>query len=123
MDTEAYNINGHNYFKLRDLAAMLTGTDSQFSISYSEATRSISIYTGLKYYIGEGDLTKSPDVSSTCVPNTMPVYIDGYEVQTTSFNLAGRTFYQLGEMSQLLGFGVRYDEATRTVIVTSGKQN
>ncbi len=53
----------------------------------------------------------------------MTVYVDGYEVQTTSFNLAGRTFYQLGEMSQLLGFGVRYDEATRTVIVTSGRQN
>ena len=34
VDCERYDIDGHNYFKLRDLAYALNGTGSQFRVDY-----------------------------------------------------------------------------------------
>ena len=39
----AYGINGNNYFKLRDLAAILSGTDAQFEVTWDRATGSITL--------------------------------------------------------------------------------
>ena len=48
---EVYNIKGSNYFKLRDVAAILNGTSAQFSIEYDGA---IYITTNNEY-ISVGD--------------------------------------------------------------------
>ena len=37
VECEKYNIDGYNYFKLRDLAALLNGTASQFDVEFDEA--------------------------------------------------------------------------------------
>ena len=42
VDCERYNIDGANYFKLRDLACLLNGTGSQFSVGYDAATATVS---------------------------------------------------------------------------------
>ena len=39
---DAYNIEGSNYFKLRDLAYVLNGTDKQFEVGWDAAANAIS---------------------------------------------------------------------------------
>ena len=119
IDTEVYNINGANYFKLRDLAAMLNGTGSQFAVGYDNATRTITVNTGLPYTMLGTELVKGVDKSSTCVTNPMSVFINGVAVNLQAYNIGGSTFFQLRELGNSLGFGVGYDEATRTVLITS----
>lgn len=36
-EVEKYNIDGSNYFKLRDVAALLDGTVAQFNVGYDNA--------------------------------------------------------------------------------------
>jgi len=45
----AYNINGANYFRLRDVAFALNGTDSQFNVSWSEAANAVTLLPGQAY--------------------------------------------------------------------------
>ena len=45
----AYNINGNNYFKLRDLAALLNGTQAQFQVGWNDAARTITLTTDAAY--------------------------------------------------------------------------
>ena len=47
VDCEKYNIDGRNYFKLRDLAALLDGTASQFDVDYDTATNTMIVTTGV----------------------------------------------------------------------------
>jgi hypothetical protein len=54
-----YNIAGSNYFKLRDLAALLNGTQKQFDI-YWNSQKSIAELTTNKSYAGTGDNSKLP---------------------------------------------------------------
>ena len=41
-EVEKYNIDGSNYFKLRDVAALLDGTVAQFNVGYDNAKPSRS---------------------------------------------------------------------------------
>ena len=34
-----YNINGNNYYKLRDIALILNGTTAQFGVTWDKSTR------------------------------------------------------------------------------------
>ncbi len=119
VDTEVYNINGANYFKLRDLAMMLNHTSSQFEVGYDDPTRTITVETGKAYTPIGTELVKGPDQSATCVYNSMAIYINGTAVNLTAFNIGGSTFFQLRELGNQIGFNVGYDEATRTVLITS----
>ncbi|MBP5750973.1 MAG: Ig-like domain-containing protein [Firmicutes bacterium] len=119
VDPEAYNINGMNYFKLRAIAYLLDNTSSQFSISYDYTTRAIGIVTGAPYDELGTEMQKGPDMSSKCVYSTIEVYVNGFAMNLTSYNIGGSTYFQLAELGNVLGFNVGYDEATRTVMINS----
>ena len=38
---EIYNINGENYFRLRDLAMLLSDTDARFAVDYDAAASQV----------------------------------------------------------------------------------
>ena len=42
-DCDKYNIDGSNYFKLRDLAQLLSKTDSRFSVSFDEQSNAVTV--------------------------------------------------------------------------------
>ncbi len=118
--TEIYNIDGSNYFKLRDMAALLSGTGSQFNVEYDKTSNTVVVTTGKAYEKQDGDLTLGADKSASAVRSAQKITIDGTEVaDLTAYNLAGNNFFKLRELGEKLGFGVEYDQPTDTVIVTS----
>ena len=118
-ETEIYNINGNNYFKLRDVAMLLNNTGVQFSITYDAASQTILITTGKAYTPQGGELQTGQDRSASCVKSAQALVINGQPVELTAYNLGGNNFFQLRELGSALGFGVDYDDATRTILVTS----
>lgn len=116
---EVYNIDGSNYFKLRDVAQMLNGTDAQFSVAYDEASRTVKAVSGESYAAIGGELEKGEDKSSTCVESNQAISINGLAREITAYNIGGSNFFKLRDLGNVLGFGVSYDEATRTVAVDS----
>ena len=114
---EAYNIDGEDYFKLSDLAALLKGTPAQFNVSYDEATNTIFLTKGAVY---DGDVgTNFTDNSASAVPSPQTVELDGARVDLTAYNIGGSCFFSLRELADYLGYALNYDEATNTVIIES----
>ena len=118
-NAEIYNINDKNYFKLRDIAAMLNGTGSQFSVEYDAEAQMISITTGAAYEPTGGELVVGEDKSDSCMVSGQKVMIDGETAELTAYNLGGNNFFGLRDLGEALGFDVDYDADTRTMIVTS----
>lgn len=116
---EAYNIGGYNYFKLRDLATLLNGTNSQFSVVYDDARRTVVIVTGSAYTSVGGELATGKDNSASVVKSTQSVEINGKTVELTAYNLGGSNFFKLRDLADALGFDVDYDQTTNTAVVTS----
>ena len=117
--TEIYNIGGANYFKLRDIAAMLNGTSAQFSVDYDSVNRIILVQTGKSYQKQDSDLKIGEDKSSTCQISSQPLKINNLQVELSAYNLGGSNFFGLRDLGAKLGFNVDYDNATRTMLVTT----
>ena len=117
---EVYNIDNRNYFKLRDMAALLADTDAAFSVAYDKARDTVIVRTGEAYEKQPGDLEQGADRSAKAVRSRQALEIDGVSVtDLLVFNLDGNNFFQLRELGAALGFGVDYDPASDTMVVTT----
>ena len=116
---QVYNINGSNYFKLRDVAALLNGTGSQFALEYDAAARQIVLTTGEAYTPDGSELTAGEDQSATAVRSSQSLTIDGESASLTAYNIGGNNYFMLRDLGEALGFEVDYDAATRTMIINS----
>ncbi len=121
---QAYNIEGSNYFRLRDVAYLLRDTAARFSVEYSAQHNTVSIVTGADYSpIGtELDVNGSKDPRSV-VASPQSLIIDGNPVSRLSaYNVDGSNYYRLRDLGEELGFSVDYDRESRTVLITTGPE-
>ena len=119
-DCDKYNIDGSNYFKLRDLAYMLSGTGSQFAVGYDDATKTVTVNKGAPYTPNGSEMVIGEDKSATAEPSGQTIMIDGQpRGDLTVYNIGGNNYFKLRDLGTALGFNVDYDEATKTAIVNS----
>ena len=112
----AYNIDGSNYFKLRDLAMLLTDTGSRFAVEYDEASHAVRVATGRAYTPVGGELAQGAAEPQEVWRSVQPLLIDGVEHgELSAWNIDGSNYYKLRDLGDVLGFFVFYDEGTRTV--------
>ena len=116
---EKYNIDGSNYFKLRDMAYVLNGTAAQFAVGWDAASSTVSITTGQPYTPNGTELKlDGGDKSATSVPSSQTIKIDGVVVSNLSvYNIGGNNYFKLRDLGDALGFEVGYDAATFTAKV------
>lgn len=120
---EYYNIDDSNYFKLRDIAELLNGTGSCFSVAYDEAARAVRIVTGEAYVSVGGELTKGEDLSSTAAVSTQTILVNGTpRSDLKAYNIGDHNYFKLRDLGSALGFGVGYDETTKTIRIESRKE-
>lgn len=122
-DCDRYNIDNRNYFKLRDLAALFNGTANQFDVDYDAEAGAMVVTTGAPYleaHRNGTELVVGPDLSATAVTSAQKLLVDGRE-QTglTVWNIGNSNFFQLRELSPILGFLVDYDIPSNTAIADS----
>lgn len=113
----SYNIGGHNYFRLRDLATFLADTNAEFDVAYDDDARAISIHSNTALN-GAPSLIKL-NRNDIALPNTMAVMVDAQPVAPTAYNIDGFTYFKLRDLGTLLGFGVAWDEAVQSMVITT----
>ncbi len=114
-----YNINGNNYYKLRDIAQLLSGSTAQFGVDWSRETRTIQLVPGTSYTPVGGELGAIPTKKSTAKASTERVEIDHQDANLTAYNVDGNNYFKLVDLGSALGFSVEYEAKTRTVVMTT----
>ena len=120
-DFEAYNINGQNFFRLRELAYALSGTSAQFDVTWNQAGNVIDLrrgraYTPTGYTYGIGNPTAD---SVQAIPTGARVSLDGMEVSLTAYHIGGSNFFRLRDAGAILGFDVRWDAELSAVRINT----
>ena len=114
-----YNINGNNYYKLRDIALILNGTTAQFGVSWDKSTRSMNLTPGSGYEAVGGELGAIPTKNATAQTSNETVLINGIKASLTAYNVDGYNYFKLVDLGDALGFDVGYESKTRTVLITT----
>ncbi len=113
---EAYNIGGNNYFKLRDIAIVLSGTEKQFEVAWDGANNAISLTMGNHYTIAGGELAVSANPTSKTAAFTMSkILLNGSEIKLTAYNIGGYNYFKLRDVAAAIDYGVTWDGATNTI--------
>ena len=118
-DFEAYAIDGYNYFRLRDLAYLLNGTASQFSVEWDKENNAIVTATGEPYAAVGNEMRTGQDNSSTAVPSTQKMTVNGEEIKLSPYNIGWSNFFKLRDLGAALGFNVEYVQKGNTVQISS----
>lgn len=114
-----YNINGNNYYKLRDVAAILSGTESQFNVTWDADKRAINMISSKAYEAAGGELGAQPTAQQTATQTSEAMYLDGASVSLTAYNVQGNNYFKVVDIGAALGFQVGYDAQTRTVLINT----
>ncbi len=105
-ELKGYNIEGSNYFKLRDIAAVLADTDSKFSINYNKEKRVIDIENGKDYKKLNTDLsTLNPKIGDKS-QNNQDLIIDGKDISIMGYNIDGYNFLKLEDLSKHIKYNL-----------------
>ena len=117
-NADAYTIGGNNYFKLRDVAAILSGTDKAFDVGFDTAKSELYIYTGRDYKASGSELSGRGTETKRATRNfALTVFLDGKYVFPTAYNIGGNNYFHIRDMAELLDFYISYDAATKTVTI------
>ena len=119
---EVYNIDGNNFFKLRDIAYVLNATASQFSVDYNSEKHLIEVKKNKSYTQVGGELVVGADKSKTAVPSSQKLSINNEEKSLTAYNIGGNNFFKLRELGTALDFNVDFNKDTNSVIIESKKE-
>lgn len=104
----AYNIDGANYFKLRDVAMALKNSPKSFNVSWNNTTKSIALTKGQKYRPVGGELSADLPVITSIAPSEAGLILDEVPVELTAYTINGNNYFKLRDLCALLEIGVTY---------------
>ena len=120
VDVGAYNINGYNYYKLRDAAMILKDTEKSFSVGYDGESKKILINTNENYTPEGGEfeaLTSSDGVNA--IESKAQVTCNNEDVSGLSvYNINGYNYFKLRDVAKMVDVGIGYDEETKIIMIS-----
>lgn len=114
---DAYNIEGNNYFKLRDLAYVLSGTEKQFDVSWDGEIRAINLISNNSYIEVGGEMSVGNGESKTPILNTSAIFKDGVELKLSAYTINENNYFKLRDIGETFDIGVNWDDNTKTIMI------
>ena len=112
---EAYNIDGFNYFKLRDIACALSGSSKQFDTVWNSQNESITLDIGKEYNKAGGELTAGNGKTKDAYTSTAKVYVSGTELAAEAYNIDGMNYYKLRDVAKAIDFGISWNDELNSI--------
>lgn len=105
-----YKIGGSNFFKIRDLAAMLNGTEKQFSVGYDGAAKAVTATSGQPYEgTGKELAGAAAGGEQTAQVSNDSIYINGEKTTVSVYKIGGSNYFKLRDLGKALNFYVGYE--------------
>lgn len=118
---DAYKIKDNNYFKLRDLAKVVSGTEKQFEVDWNEDTQSIELISNQAYTEVGGELDLGDGLNKTAESSTSLIYKDGELIELLAYKIGGNNYFKLRDIGKVFDFDIRWDNETQTISIDTSQ--
>lgn len=116
---EAYNIADNNYFKLRDIAYVLSGTSKQFEVTWDAASERVNMLSGMPYTVVGGELADGDGLAKQATNGTSNISKDYSPVSLRAYMINGNNYFKLRDLGRLFDFDVSWDGENNCVLIDS----
>lgn len=120
-ELEAYNIDGNNFFKLRDLAQLLRDSEKAFDVGWNPEQKLITLRHGVPYkggdttlYKGDGTMHEANLLEGSIRVDEATVFLDAYTIE-------GSNYFKLRDLASNMHFYVGWDEATTSITIDTNR--
>jgi len=118
---DAYDINGYNYFMLRHLAFVLSGTAKQFAVGWDGASNAITLMPGVSYVSTGDEMTGKGSGTKSATRSDAAMLLSGVNMNgVEAYNIDGYNYYKLRDIGIMLDVGIGWDGAGNTITIDSG---
>lgn len=115
----AYDVEGYNYLKLRDVAAILNTKKCQFNIGFDKPTKLITVELAKGYEKVEGDLAEIKDEKAKAIVSVKKILVNGEEKEIKTALINEYNYMQLRDLASLVGLDVKYDKVNKVIMLKS----
>lgn len=119
---EAYNINDNNYFKLRDIAYVLTDSSLggvRFNVKWDGERNMINLLTYQDYEAVGGELKAGDGQDKAYETSSSALLKDGINVTLKAYLINGNNYFKLRDLGKLFNFNVSWDGANNCILIDS----
>ena len=118
----AYDVEGYNYLKLRDVAAILNTKKCQFNIGFDKPTKLITVELAKGYEKVEGDLAEIKDEKAKAIVSVKKILVNGEEKEIKTALINEYNYMQLRDLGSLVGLDVKYDKVNKVIMLKSDSE-
>ena len=115
----AYDVEGFNYLKLRDVAAIINGKKCQFNVGFDKPTKLITVELAKGYEKVEGDLAEIKDEKAKAIVSVRKILVNGEEKEIKTALINEYNYMQLRDLASLVGLDVKYDKVNKVIMLKS----
>ncbi len=115
----AYDVEGYNYLKLRDVAAILNTKKCQFNIGFDKPRMLITVELAKGYEKVEGDLAEIKDEKAKAIVSVKKILVNGEEKEIKTALINEYNYMQLRDLASLVGLDVKYDAKNKVIMLKS----
>ncbi|WP_251318357.1 leucine-rich repeat protein [Flintibacter muris] len=116
-----YKIGDSNYFKIRDVAALLNGTEKQFAVGYDGTKNAVTATTGQGYAKQTGDLAgAATGGNQSAETSNDAIYVDSQKIEAEVYKINGSNYFKLRDLGKALNFYVGWS-AERGMYIETDK--
>jgi len=130
----SYNIGGYNYFKLRDIAYALNGTDSTFNVTWQQHRISVILTLGEAYRPLGGEMLQGNGIQKLATPSDNNMFavphgvigpdvdhsaLANYSVSAEAFLIDDYNYFKLRDLSEIVGFHVDWDPQRNVILIST----
>ena len=113
-----YKIDSSNYFKVRDVAAVLNGTAKQFAVGFDSAASSVALTSGQPYAMTGSEMKPDKGGAVTAIVSDNSIYVNSQKLNLKAYKINGSNYFKLRDLGQALDFYVGYDNNVKSIIVS-----
>lgn len=117
---EAYNINGNNYFKLRDIAYAITNHGSgaaTFNVLWDGERNMINLVSQTAYEAAGGELEEGDGKNKKYQVSSSALLKDGANVTLNAYLINDNNYFKLRDLGKLFDFNVDWDGANNCILI------
>lgn len=114
IELDVYEINGSNYFKLRDLAYIVKDSPKAFEVEWNSSLQAIMLTPGTKYTVVGGEMSKGSNEEVLAVLNTSTIII-GLPRAIDSYTIDNNNYFKLRDIAKEFNIGITWDGTTNTI--------